>query len=113
MTAPLTAANPFPQGTPERVFQDWVMRQAKIFGWKAFHPLPALNSRGKWATFQQGDKGYPDLTLARKGVVRFRELKSNTGSCTPEQKAWGEELGPELWDVWRPRDYLRILQELR
>lgn len=112
MTAPpLTAANPFPKNTSERTFQEWVMRQAKIGGWLAFHPLPALNSRGRWATFQQGDKGYPDCTFARKGVVMFRELKSNTGSVTPEQKIWGEELG-ELWDVWRPKDYLRIKDEL-
>lgn len=107
-----TAANPFPANVSEDVFKDAVLRQAKALGWLAFHPLPALNSRGKWATFQQGEKGYPDLTLARKGVVIFRELKSNTGSLTAEQKAWGEELG-DAWGVWRPRDWPEILSTLR
>lgn len=107
-----TATNPFPKSVSEDVFKDAVLRQALAFGWMRFHPLPAMNSRGRYATFQQGEKGYPDLTLARKGVVIFRELKSNTGVLTAEQKAWGEELG-DLWGVWRPTDWHQIITTLR
>ena len=107
-----TAANPFAANVSEDIFKDAVLRQAKAFGWLRFHPLPAMNARGRHATFQQGEKGFPDLTLARRGVVIFRELKSNTGRLSPEQEAWGAELG-DAWGVWRPRDWALVMDTLR
>lgn len=112
MTEMQTVTNPFPKSVSEDTFKDAVLRQALAFGWRRFHPLPAMSRRGKFATFQQGETGYPDLTLARKGVVLFRELKSNTGRLSPEQEAWGEELG-EAWGVWRPTDWQSIVITLR
>src|SRR5690349_10643155 len=108
----MTATNPFPKNVSEDVFKDAVLRQALALGWRRFHPLPARNSRGRHATWQQGETGYPDLTLARRGVVLYRELKSETGVLSKEQKAWGVELG-DLWGVWRPRDWLEIIATLR
>lgn len=107
-----TATNPFPKNISEDTFKDAVLRQALVFGWMRFHPLPSRNQRGKWATFQQGDTGFPDLVLARHGVVIFRELKSNTGQLTPEQKKWGAALG-DAWACWRPTDWPEILATLR
>lgn len=108
----MVAENPFPTAVSEDVFKDAVLRQALVLGWMRFHPLPAMSRRGRYATFQQGEKGFPDLTLARRGVVLFRELKSNTGTLTKEQKAWGRELG-DAWGVWRPTDWPLVLTTLR
>lgn len=112
MSLAQTAANPFPKNVSEDVFKDAVLRQAKALGWMVFHPLPAMNGRGRWATFAQGDKGYPDCTFARAGVVFFRELKSATGSLSAEQKVWGAAMG-EAWGVWRPADWPQIVATLR
>ena len=66
-------------------------------GLHAFH---AADSRRSWG------RGYPDLTIAGKGGVIFREAKTEAGSLSPEQRQWGEalKLGGGNWAVWRPRD---------
>ena len=33
-------------------------------------------------------KGFPDLVLAKNGVVLIVELKTDTGVATPDQVAW-------------------------
>ena len=59
----------------------------------------------------QGDEGAQDLLLVRRGVVKLRELKSDTGRLTPEEKEWAEAAGP-FGDVWRPRMWEEIVKEL-
>ena len=51
--------------------------------------------------------GWPDLTIVGRTVI-YRELKTEAGTLTPEQRAVGEALtraGAD-WAVWRPRDLL-------
>jgi hypothetical protein len=96
---------------PERVWLSEVVALAKAYGWLTYHALPAQNSRGKWATHQMGDTGFPDLMLAhhRHGTL-FVELKTNKGRLTVGQQTWLDTLataGQET-DVWRPRDRPRI-----
>ena len=62
---------------------------------------------------------FPDLVLVhpRQRRILWRELKSETGTATAEQKAWISALslvGADV-DVWRPRDWVsgRIERELR
>ena len=91
----------------ESVWQSEVVALAKGYGWFVFHALPAQNSRGKWATHQIGDSGFPDLVLVHpdKGCV-FAELKTNKGHLTEKQREWLDYLhsaGQET-HVWRPRD---------
>jgi hypothetical protein len=48
--------------------------------------------------------GFPDLVIAGRRGVLFVELKSFSGSLTPDQRRWGSvlrEAGQE-WIVWRP-----------
>jgi len=87
----------------EKELQSQVVRMARAFGWMAFHPWDSR--RSEW--------GFPDLTLARRGVVLFAELKSATGRLTPAQEAWAAEL--PNWHLWRPDDLLdgTIEKELR
>lgn len=81
------------------------------------HFRPGLTQAGNWRTAVSGDgKGWLDLTIVGPGGVLFRELKSATGSTTPEQRqwiAWLTEAGQDA-AVWKPRDWYsgRIVAEL-
>lgn len=103
--------HPLPESMSETQFQNLVIHTAKIRGWRVNHQLPSQQRSGKWATATQGHTGFPDLVLARDGVVMFRELKTNIGRLTVEQKAWRDVLGP-LWGLWRPRDWAEVLEQL-
>jgi len=83
-----------------------ILDAASKLGWLAFHPRPArVTRRGveTWETAYSGNKGYPDITLARNGDVVMAELKSETGKVTPEQQAWLDATGGYLW---RPGNWL-------
>lgn len=101
----------------EADFQKVIIEFAKLRGWKVHHTRPALRQSGRYSTPIQGDKGFPDLTLARGGVVIFAELKSKGGRLTDDQKAWGHainHLGSQWcrWYCWRPDDWEQIREEL-
>lgn len=87
-----------------------VIDLAHLRGWLVVHHRPARTEKG-WRTPTQGDKGVPDLILARRGVVILAELKSDRGRLTLEQMAWRDALG-QHWRVWRPADLPRIVEEL-
>jgi hypothetical protein len=101
-------------------------------GWAIHHDRPARRAGTGWATAIQGHAGFPDLVLARRGVVLFRELKGyqasgRLGRLSSEQRDWAQQLGwtPEardavmqftghglanprfawLFDVWTPDDW--------
>ena len=96
----------------EKDLQDAVLELAKRLGWRTAHFRPALTPTGRWVTAVQGDgKGFPDLVLARKGVVLFIELKSDKGRLSVEQKAWYDELPFPHTFVFRPKDWRSSLIE--
>lgn len=93
----------------ERQLQDQIIDLAERMGWKYYH---VYDSRKSVA-------GFPDLVLVhpKQRRVLWRELKSETGTTTAEQKVWlatlevvGEDVG-----LWRPRDWFAgtIEKELR
>jgi hypothetical protein len=91
---------------PERELQQVVAELCKVLGLRHFH---VQHSRGMAA-------GWPDSTIIGARVI-FRELKSQTGQLSPEQREVGAALkaaGAD-WAVWRPRDWLTgdIETELR
>lgn len=95
----------------ETELQQAVIECARLFGWRVAHFRPAMTRHG-WRTPVQADgKGFPDLCMARDGVIAFAEIKSDKGKLAPEQEAWRDEIegesqqGPEFY-VWRPRDWL-------
>lgn len=59
-------------------------------------------------------KGFPDLVIVfpRTGALLFVELKSTTGSATPEQVQWldalrrAERVRACTVHLWRPEDWL-------
>lgn len=93
---------------PEEQFLKMVIQCARLFGWRTAHFRPCRTAQG-WRTAVQGDgKGWPDLVCIRGGQVIIAELKSETGTLSPEQEAWLAawrrtgtptfEWRPSMWD---------------
>lgn len=101
---------PSKQPMLEADFQARVIAYAELNGWRVFHPRPARIGK-KIATWQAGHKGYPDLTLARDGVVLFVELKQDGKYPSPDQRSWRDAIGPQ-WRLWRPADWPAVKAEL-
>jgi hypothetical protein len=81
----------------ESLLRAEVVKRAHAAGWKVFSlPMNRTVRPVKDAI------GYPDLTLARHGEVRFLELKTEKGELSEAQKVWGEAL-PRCY-VIRPVD---------
>ena len=103
-------ADPMAAVMSETQMLDAVVSCAHAFGWLAHHCRPGMNRRGIWSTAIQGDAGFPDLVLVRKGHVVFAELKTERGKLSDEQVVWGSALidafggAPRnpLYQVWTP-----------
>lgn len=95
----------------EEDFKRRVIETAQTYGWLVAHFRPARTKTG-WRTPVEADgAGFPDLVLARDGVVLLAELKSETGRVDVEQQRWIDALGLYA-RVWRPRDWDAVLREL-
>ena len=98
----------------EAAFQKQVIDLAHVYGWRVAHFRPARTTVGgqeTWRTAVSADgQGFPDLVLARNGVVLFRELKTDQGKASHEQLAWLLAVGGL---IWRPCMWDAIESELR
>ena len=109
----LAKATHLPDDMLEDEFQHVVLAVARFHGWMAVHFRPAMRQSGEYSTPVQGVKGFPDLQLAREGVVLLAELKTNRGGLKPEQRAWRTHLESSgLYRLWRPRDWNTVRGEL-
>lgn len=86
-----------------------VVDLARANGWLV-HETPQIKPR---RPVKGGDNGYPDLTLARNGVVLWLELKQETGRTFVEQARWGANLPADRWYVIRPGDLQRLTEILK
>jgi hypothetical protein len=94
-------------------FQDRVIGTAKLNHWRVTHFRAVKLPSGRWGVPLQGDAGFPDLALARAGVVLLAELKkSRAEKPRPGQVEWLREIGPEVGRLWSPEDWPEILAEL-
>ena len=87
-----------------------VLDVAKRFGWLVCHIRPArvmIKGVETWRTPYQGDNFFPDLCLARNGVVLLAELKSSTGKVSDGQREWLIAAHGDEWEslVLRPADW--------
>lgn len=104
----------------EATFLRQVVELANAYGWWVHHvensTRLARRRSGLLVRVRNvvGQNGAPDLLLVRERVL-FRELKTNVGRLTPEQKAWGERIARAGgdFDVWRPRDHEHVERVLR
>lgn len=96
--------------TTEAELFERVVELAEHHRWAIHYGRPSSTSRS-WRASTTGHVGFPDLVLARGGVVLIRKLRSERGRLTPEQRDWGAQLG-DLWAVWRPSHWREIVAEL-
>lgn len=92
-----------PETINEKEWQKWVMEVAREAGWLAFHSTDSRRDGG--------DKGYPDVILAKGGVVWALELKTVNGKVTRGQLDWGEAMGSH-WHLLRPGDEYKLIHLL-
>lgn len=94
------------RGESEASFREAVQGLARWSGWMVYYVPDS-----RWTDV----RGWPDLVLARDGRVLFRELKTDVGKVTEEQRWWLDQLTKAGCDagVWRPADWAKIEQELR
>ncbi len=100
-----------PPQLSEAAFQQRVMDAARHAGWLCVHFRPAKTQRGVWVTPMAGDKGFPDLALAKDGRVILAELKSDKGKPSKEQLAWLAAVGGH-GRLWSPENWEAILLDL-
>lgn len=93
---------------PEETLRLKIKQLAKELGWMSYHTHDARRS----------DAGWPDVALVHPKGGRFmvRELKTERGTVTKEQREWLHALADAGIDtgVWRPMQYLdeTVLREL-
>jgi hypothetical protein len=84
------------------------------------HVRKLLKDLALWGYHVRNSKGsepgWPDWVIIGPCRIIFRELKSETGTLTPEQREVGQMLqrAGQSWAVWRPSDLLsgQIAREL-
>jgi hypothetical protein len=89
----------------EEEFKANVIELARTLGWRIHHDRPARLIDGEWRTAIEGDAGFPDLVLARKGRLIIAELKAENGKLTGDQKQWIHEMANTtrpVIQVWKP-----------
>jgi hypothetical protein len=98
----------------EKNFQASVSEYARVTGWLLHHTRPACIRDG-WRTPIQGDAGFPDLAMTRRGRLIFAELKSKPGGFSRAQ-GWLGALsacpGCQVF-LWRPSDWSSIEEVLQ
>lgn len=109
----------------EAQFQIQVVQLAQLLKWHVAHFRPArviVQGKETWRTPVSGNgAGFPDLCMARAGLVIFAELKTDRGKLSPLQMDWLDALGGPAAAkgsrhrcyVWRPRDWPEIERVLK
>jgi len=95
----------------ERELTKAIVAFARERGWLVAHfeTSRAMREGGGFLTAQRGDKGFPDLVMARASRLVFAELKTARGRVDFNQATWLNRLesvggvvgGVECY-VWRP-----------
>lgn len=85
-------------GPDEQQVQAAIVQTALVLGWRVSHFRAARTGKG-YRTPVEGHVGFPDLVLARAGVVFAWELKGAGGRPTVEQRAWLAELAGGVADA--------------
>jgi len=110
VTEPTSAQIEIAKAMTENQLQDNILAMALKLGWLCYHTRAAMNKRGVWSSPMQGNPGFFDVVLIRRGVVILKELKSEKGKLTVQQQEWIKEYDPACptpYDhVWRPHDWL-------
>lgn len=81
-----------PHRATELACEDTIVRAAKLGGWRVHAERASRTASGRHATAIKGHKGWPDLVLAREGIVIVAELKRKPNKVEDDQRAWLSQL---------------------
>ncbi len=105
MTRPLTAEQVLDRAMLEDDLLNAVVQMAHVQRWLVYH----IRNSKRGVT--QGDRGFPDLVMARPPRLVIAELKREDEQLTVYQRRWFDAFQPiadakriELY-VWRPSDW--------
>ena len=98
VSAHRTLAAAMPEDRGPDSLEAYVRKVIADLGLFGYHPR---NSKGSAA-------GWPDWVIVGRGGILYRELKSEAGSLSPEQRHVGELItrAGGNWAVWRPTQRL-------
>src|SRR5262245_24961786 len=102
----LVAPAPPPLTITEAQWTNLLLDLAAWWGWRAYHTYDSRKSA----------PGFPDLALVRPPRLIFAELKVGRGRLSADQQRWLRDLlrcgGNVEMYVWRPQDWVTVLQKL-
>ena len=87
----------------EKKFQNDLMERIETFNWLIFHCRDSRHA--------DGDKGFPDLVIAKRGQILFVELKIAGGRLSPDQVEWKANLGKN-WRLVTPVNVEEFMKEV-
>jgi hypothetical protein len=98
----------------EKQFQETVKKLARFWGWCGFHISFSHGAVSGVHLLGLGDdhydsNGFPDWVFVRDRIL-FRELKTQRGTVSSDQKRWRRKLeaaGAD-YEVWRPGDEEKV-----
>ncbi len=104
----LTAAERLDRTVSEAELFEACRQMLDLYGWLWYHTYDSRRS----------NPGFLDIVAVRDGVIRFIELKSQTGRISQGQLHWMTELGRAIGKnvyvhVWRPSDLSEITRILK
>ena len=96
----------------EASWQRTVIGLARAHGWRFYHPPRAGIRAG--GTVRHTVAGFPDLVMVRGPRIVFAELKRQTGTVTPQQQGWLDDLRRASVEVYvfRPSDLPEVRRVL-
>jgi hypothetical protein len=94
-----------------------ILEAARFAGWRIHCPRTAQTGKGVHLTADDGDAGWPDVTLSRGGQLVIVELKRKPNKVEPEQQVWLDQLakvpGVSAFVVWVPEEMDTFIKALQ
>lgn len=97
----------------EQELQKEIIKYLTLNGWMVWKNKNINRTTGKYITGQQ--RGVPDLTALKYGIVWFLEIKTEKGRLSEDQKEFGRKIIGNLGNfaVLRSLEDAKKLSELR
>ncbi len=104
------------RGLSEKEFSVAIREFAESHGWLVHYQGRTGGFGRDGVTWRSNaPKGFPDMFMVRAERAVAAELKRQSGSTTPEQRAWLSALGETCVEsyLWKPADASEIVEALR
>lgn len=105
-----------PPRASEAACRKSIIEAAQLAGWRVHCPRTAQTAKGVHLTADDGEPGWPDLTLCRGFQLVCIELKRKPNKVEPEQQIWLDQLdqvpGVRAFVCWVPEEQDQLIRAL-